>query len=250
MRLFNKKTHNHSSMEVDARRILNDSTPFAIREAYRTLYTNVLYLPIESSTKKIALTSAIPGEGKSIASLNLAKTIATNSPDSKVLLVDADMRSPRICDLLGIDGHKQSGFSEYLAGIDKTPAVLPTENSNLFILPSGAVNVNTPGLIASNRMKNLMASLETEYDYIIFDTPPVNIVSDALLLKDYVNGYLLAVRSEFSNINYTSDAIDALNKAEVKLFGLILTAYNPKSDNKFGRYSSGRYKYGYSRYES
>ena len=245
-----KKRIDHSNVEIDAQRILTDETPFAIKEAYRSLYTNVLYLSIESKAKKIGVTSAVPGEGKTMVSINLAKTIAINSADSKILLVDADMRSPRVSALMGLDGHKLSGLSEYLAGIDKEPAIISTEYPNLSLLPSGSVNVNSPGLISSNRMKSLVEKLEQTYDYIIFDTPPVNIVSDALLLKDYVNGYLVAVRSEFSDVNSTSDAIESLSNAEATVFGLVLTAYHAKRGKRYGRYYGGRkYGYGYSNYE-
>ena len=97
------KNNSHSNILADARRIINDDTPFAVKEAYRTLYTNLMYLPMESSCKKIVFTSAYPGEGKTSVSINIAYTIANTSPEARVLLIDADMRSPRVAQLLGID---------------------------------------------------------------------------------------------------------------------------------------------------
>ena len=147
----------HSSTEADSQRIICDTTPFAIREAYRSFYTNVLYLPIADKCKKIVITSAFPGEGKTSVSVNLAYTIAINSPESKILIIDADMRSPRVIKLLGLNDKKRHGLSEYLAGIDEEPDIIPSAvHTNLSILLSGAQNANTPGLIASTRMQTLM----------------------------------------------------------------------------------------------
>lgn len=244
----NKRDYFHSSVEIDTLRIIGDTTPFAIREAYRTFYTNVLYLPIEDKCKKIVITSAFPGEGKTSVSVNLAYTIALNSPESKVLIIDADMRSPRVIGLLGLNDKKRHGLSEYLAGIDVTPNIIDSKHQNLKILLSGAQNANTPGLIASTRMKTLMELCNDQFDYIIIDTPPVNIVSDAILLNDYVNGYILVCRADYSDINSLSDACDNLTRAGATIFGTLLSSYYAKSSKKYGKY--GRYgKYGkYGRY--
>ena len=242
----------HSSLEADTQRIINDSTPFAIREAYRSFYTNVLYLPIEDKCKKIVITSAFPGEGKTSVSINLAYTIALNSPESKILIIDADMRSPRVIELLGLNDKKRHGLSEYLAGIDEKPVIIPSDtHSNLSILLSGAQNANTPGLIASSRMESLMQFCNAEFDYVIIDTPPVNIVSDAIFLSDYVNGYILVCRADYSDVNSLADAMDNLTRAGAKIFGTLLSSYNAKSAKKYGKYGKyGRYgRYGkYGRY--
>ena len=239
----------HSSIEADSQRIICDTTPFAIREAYRSFYTNVLYLPIEDKCKKIVITSAFPGEGKTSVSVNLAYTIALNSPESKILIIDADMRSPRVIELLGLNDKKRHGLSEYLAGIDQDPNIIPSSvHKNLSILLSGAQNANTPGLVASTRMETLIEYCNNEYDYVIIDTPPVNIVSDAIMLSDYVNGYILVCRADYSDVNSLADAMDNLTRAGAKIFGTLLSSYNAKSTKKYGRY--GRYgKYGrYGRY--
>jgi capsular exopolysaccharide synthesis family protein len=242
-----KKKRVHSSIAVDSKRILSPESPFAITEAYRALYTNVLYLPIESKCKKLAVVSAVSGEGKTTVSLNLAYTIATNSSDSKVLIIDADMRKPRIARLLGYGAKKLSGLSEYLAGIDDTPALLETKFDNLFFLSSVAINGNSPALLSTSRMKSLMEYIEERFDYIIFDTPPVSVVSDALLLNDYVNGYIMVVKSEFSDFNTVSEAISRFEASEAKVLGMVMTAHNMKSvDGRSGTYSRYGKKYGYS----
>ena len=251
LRLRLKKDYCHSSIELDSQRIICDSTPFAIREAYRSFYTNVLYLPIEDKCKKIVITSAFPGEGKTSVSVNLAYTIALNSPESKILIIDADMRSPRVIELLGMNDKKRHGLSEYLAGIDEEPNLVNSIHENLDVLLSGAQNANTPGLIASTRMKSLIQYCNEKYDYVIIDTPPVNIVSDAILLNDYVNGYILVCRADYSDVNSLADAANNLTQAGATIFGTVLSSYNAKSGRKYGKYGRyGRYgKYGrYGRY--
>ena len=242
----NRSDYFHSSIEADSQRIICDTTPFAIKEAYRSFYTNVLYLPIEDKCKKIVITSAFPGEGKTSVSINLAYTIAINSPESKILIIDADMRSPRVIELIGTDNKKCHGLSEYLAGIDNDPNFVSSVHPNLTILFSGAQNPNTPGLIASTRMKRLMEKCEEIFDYVIIDTPPINIVSDAIMLNDYVNGYILVCRADYSDVNSLADATDNLSAAGATILGTLLSSYNAKSSKKYGKYGKyGRYgRYG------
>ena len=253
--MMNRRSHHyHSDIEIDVQRIISDTTPFAITEAYRSFYTKVLYLPIEDKCKKIVITSAFPGEGKTSVSINLAYTIAINSPESKILVIDADMRSPRVIELIGTDNKKCHGLSEYLAGIDNDPNFVSSVHPNLTILFSGAQNPNTPGLIASTRMKRLMEKCEEIFDYVIIDTPPINIVSDAIMLNDYVNGYILVCRADYSDVNSLADATDNLSAAGATILGTLLSSYNAKSSKKYGKYGKygryGRYgKYGkYGRY--
>lgn len=236
-----KKLRN--SLATDAKRLLSDNTPFAINEAYRALYTNILYLPIESECKKIAIISAVPGEGKTTTAINLAFTIAANSPESRVLLVDSDMRKPRVANLLGHRGKKLHGLSEYLAGIDDVPQFTDAQYTNLKFLSSGAPSTNSPALLSTGRMKKLVDILNNEFDYVIFDTPPVNVVADALLLNDFVDGYIAAVKYGYSDYNSISEAIERFGGSSGKLFGFVINAYNMKGDKS--RSPRGR-KYSYS----
>ena len=145
-----KKTdYFHSSVETDSQRILSDATPFAIREAYRSFYTNVLYLPIEDKCKKIVITSAFPGEGKTSVSINLAYTIAINSPESKILIIDADMRSPRVIELLSLNDKKRRGLSEYLAGIDENSLLQATDTA-ILANQNGDYGIPVPDYVEEN----------------------------------------------------------------------------------------------------
>lgn len=245
------RTVMHDSDVNDKSRLINDRTPFAISEAFRMLYTNVLYLPVQDRCKKIAVTSGFSGEGKTYISINLALTIARSDFEHKVLLIDSDMRKPRISHLLKEVKSSAHGLSEYLAGIDSTPNIQQTNIKNLSVLTSGSESANATALISSSRFGNMMKELEEKYTYIIFDTPPVNVVSDAILLNDHINGYFIIARADYSDINELSVVFDNLLGVEANVFGICLTAVAPKSLNKnYSRYSKYS-KYGrYAKYAS
>ncbi len=244
---FMRKNKAHASDTEDAARILNDDTPFAVREAYRALCTNILYLPIADNCKKIAVTSAFPGEGKTFVSINLAITLASSSEKRRVLVIDADMRKSRVMRLLKQNKYaKSNGLSEFLAGLDPTPNIVSTEHENLDVLPSGAEAANPAGLLNSSKMQELIAYAEERYDYVIFDTPPVNVVSDSLLLNDRINGYLIATRADYSDVNNLSQAVEALKQVDAEIYGVVLSSVDVK---KSAGYYHSYNKYGYSSYD-
>ena len=226
---------------------ITNNTPFAIREAFKSLYTNVLYLNIEDKCKKIAVTSAYSGEGKSCVSANLGITYALNSEEKRVLLIDVDMRQPKLAKLFSID-RKSHGLSEYLAGIDDTPNFIDIPEYKLTLLTSGATNVNPTKLIASSKMTELVKMCEERFDCIIFDTPPVTVVTDAIHLSNNVNGYIISTRADYSNVNGVGECIDILNRTGAEIFGVVLTSLKLKSNvrGKNGKYMSrygGKYSY-------
>ena len=248
-----KKQKVHDSKAVDSLRIINDHTPFAVKEAFSALGTNVIYLPIVDKCKKIAITSGVPGEGKSYVSINLSITLAQNFDNKKILLIDMDMRSPSIAKLFENfpeEYDSKTGLSEYLIGLTDTPNIVETNIRGLSVLFAGGESTNPAGLINSDKMTNLIKSCEEKFDYIIIDTPPINIVSDATLLVGRINGYILSTRADYSNINTLSVAEKTLNSVGAHLFGVVLMGVNPKGSRGYGRY--GKYdsygKYGYGQY--
>lgn len=237
-KFFNKKKA-HSNDKIDELRLIDDNTPFAITEAYRSLYTKVLYLPIEDKCRKIAITSAFSGEGKTYISINLSITLAKNSETKKVLLIDCDMRKPRVARILSHyydENAAKGGLSEYLAGIHAEPNIVSTDIPNLSVLFSGAETANPIGLINSKRMVELLDKCSEMYDYIILDTPPVAVVSDAVLLSDKINGYIMAARADYSNIKSLSEAVENVKNLGGEVFGVVLSSVNPK--NSGGSYKS------------
>lgn len=243
MRLFGRKKLVHSNDFEDEIRIIDEKTPFAVKEAFKTLYTKILYLPIVDKCKKIAITSAYPGEGKTYISTNVSITIAQSSSDKKILLIDLDMRKPRVAKLLKKyfrdtnDEEDYSGLSEFLAGIDKTPTIKSTKIPNFDVMLSGKESANPSGLINSPKFDELLAICEENYDYVIFDCPPINIVTDAMLISNKISGYILATRNDYSNINDLCAAVQTLNDVGAEVFGVVLSSVNPKKSSGSG-YSS------------
>lgn len=223
--------------------IVDEKTPFAIREAYKSLYTNILYLNTPDKCKKIAITSAVPAEGKTCVATNLAITIAQNAESKRVLLIDTDMRQPKVAKLLSLD-IRGRGLSEYLAGLDTKPSLTFLPEYNLTVLSAGGPNVNPSMLIGSSRMGELIRICEEQFDYIIIDTPPVNIVTDALLLNETVNGYIISTLADYSNINQISECVESLERIGAQIYGVVLSSLKIKaSGSRYSKYSKySKYK--------
>ncbi|MBQ8321927.1 MAG: CpsD/CapB family tyrosine-protein kinase [Clostridia bacterium] len=243
LKLFSNITPVKRKTPVRALTIVDQKTPFAIREAYKSLYTNILYLNTPDKCKKIAITSAVPAEGKTCVATNLAITIAQNAENKRVLLIDTDMRQPKVAKLLSLD-IRGRGLSEYLAGLDAKPSLTFLPEYNLTVLSAGGPNVNPSMLIGSSRMGELIRICEEQFDYIIIDTPPVNVVTDALLLNETVNGYIISTLSDYSNVNQVSECVENLERIGAQIYGVVLSSLKIKASSsrysKYGKYS--RYK--------
>ena len=232
-RFFNRKSN------VDLG-VINEDTPFAIKEAYKALFSNILYLNIGSKCKKIAVTSAISGEAKTTLSANLAVTLAQNLEGKRVLLIDADMREPSIARAFAIRPGVH-GLSEYLSGIDEDPHFDYLPQHKLMVITSGGRCYNPTKLIGSEKMQRLIKACENEFDYIIIDTPPVNIVSDAVLLNGIVDGYLISTLSDYSDLNTLGQCISKLEHVGAEIFGIALSGVHLKGYNS--KYSISARKY-------
>ena len=211
--------------------ILNPHSPYNVAESYRNLYANITYLPIESKCKKIAVTSAIAGDGKTTVAVNLAITLAQNMSNAKILLIDTNIRKPDV-ELMLPDGYQGRGLSEYLSEKDTKPNIVSTAVDGLFVLYAGAFSLNPMRLISSERMSELIRFCEENYDYIIMDTTALSVSSEALLLKKNVDGYVLVARSENSDVDSLSKAIESLQTLGANIFGLVLTGEAVKGEKK------------------
>lgn len=242
IRFFTKrKAQKKKTNEIELG-VVNKSTPFAIREAYKALYTNILYLNIESSCKKIAITSALSGEGKTTVSVNLATTFAQNAEAKRILLIDTDMRRPKVAKLLSLD-RKAHGLSEYLAGIDEEPNLLYLPEHKITVLTAGGSNVNPTQLVGSRRMSEFLKKCEEKFDYVFIDTPPINLVTDAILLNGNIDGYVVATRADYSSITSLNECLETLDRIGAQVYGIVLSSIKLKtSGRKYGKYSKyGRY---------
>lgn len=198
---------------------INEDTKFVITEAYKTLRTNMRFSLRSNMCKKIIICSPMPEEGKSTTSTNLAITIAQMG--AKVLLMDCDLRKGRLHRYFNIKS--MPGISDVLSGItDVKDVTRKTANENLHILPMGAIPPNPTELLGSVQMEELLSKLDKIYDYIIIDTPPINVVSDSLSLSKVVDGVILVVKEgETSHPNIVS-AIGKYEFAEANLLGFVL----------------------------
>lgn len=239
MSLFSKKK---KSKPISRIGLVNSKFPFAIREAYKTLHTNIVYSGIDASCKKIAVTSAVPSEGKSTVASNLACTIAQNSENARVLLIDADLRAPALCDIFSIDPATH-GLSDYLAGVDHEPNFIYFDDYKVSVLPSGNKPVNPTQLLSSSTLGELLKFCEEKFDYIIIDTPPINVVTDAFLFNNHVHGYIISVLSDYSDSKNVAECIDALEQVKANIMGFVLSGVKLKSNT--GRYNYIKHAPGY-----
>lgn len=200
------------------RQILNEKTPFATKEAYRSLRTNIRFALQGDGCKKFCVTSSSQGEGKSITMLNLAITFA--EAGQRVLLIDADMRRPAVARLLMEKA--TPGLSNVLAGLATEQEALRKDvYPNLDMIFSGDIPPNPTELLDSDRMRGLLERLSGWYDYILVDTPPVNIVSDACVVGNMLDGTLILARQGRSRKESLKRAVNQLELAGVKLLGCI-----------------------------
>ncbi len=219
--------------------VVKKGTRSAIAEMFRLLRTNLNYLNVKQEKQVLVITSSVSGEGKSFIGLNLAMTIALSN--KKVILLGMDMRKPKMYQYLGVENNV--GISNYLvqqAELEDVVRVFP-DNKNLFYITSGALPPNPAELILSDRMEELMTRLKAEYDYVIIDTPPIGLVSDALLLRQYVSNILIVIRQKYTKKAMVRDLDTLYKNDELKGAGLVFNAV------KMGRgyYGYGGYNYGY-----
>lgn len=236
MKLFKKKdpqTQEQSSFMSTRRQILNDNSGFIVQEAYKTLRTNVRFFLRGEGCQRLCITSAAASEGKSITLLNLAISIA--KAGQKVLLIDADMRRPAVARLLV---EKASpGLSNVLAGlVDKEEALRKDVYPNLDIIFAGDIPPNPSELLGNERMKDLIESMMPRYDYILVDTPPVNVVSDACIVANLLDGVLLLVRQGRSKKEAVRRAVANLELTGAKILGFILNGLPLAKRKSYGYY--------------
>lgn len=232
--------------------LLSNGSDFFIREAYKTLRTNVNFsLAGVEGCKIIAITSSMQSEGKSITAVNLALSLV--GADKKVLLIDCDLRKPKIGRLLSMSA--QSGLTNVLVDRDQLKASIHTfDDTGLQVLLSGSIPPNPSELLSSARMHELIGMMREKFDYIILDTPPINMVTDAVVLGSIVDGYLFVVRAKESERGAVLHAIDQLGYSQAKILGFVLngvalekTSYG-YSKHHYRRYSYGRYRRYHSHY--
>jgi len=223
-----------------------DKPKSALSEAFRTIRSSLQFLYKKqqvSGSKTLMITSSISGEGKTFCSINIATVFALS--EKKTVIIGLDLRKPRLADEFNLKN--QIGVVNYLIKQNSLAEIInPTQIPNLDVILSGPIPPNPSELILSDAMRDLILELKQQYDYIILDTPPVGLVSDALELAQFADVTLYIVRQ-----NYTKkDMITLLNtrvqRGELANASIILNGYENKA--KYG--TAYGYGYGYGAYSN
>jgi capsular exopolysaccharide synthesis family protein len=229
------------SYDRDAARrpLIVHSDPASARaEAFRSLRTNLQFLDVEGGPRSFVVASAIPEEGKSTTASNLAIAIAQSG--ARVVVVDADLRRPRLAGYLGLEG--AVGLSDVLIGkVALADALQPWGNLPLTVLPAGTRPPNPSELLGSHAMEMLLHVLEKDFDTVLIDVPPLLPVTDGALLAKQTRGALLLVAAGKTRRDEFAGAIQAIDSVDAHLSGLIITMLPVKGPDAYGRYGYGRY---------
>ena len=204
--------------------------------------TNVRFM-MDEKRKVVLITSSIFGEGKTFVSANLA--ISFSMLGKKTLLIGADLRNPRLGEIF--KRQKEEGLSTYLSGGEKDIHKLIThvpDNQNLDVLFAGPIPPNSAELLSRDSMDTLMAQLRQEYEYIVFDTAPVGLVTDALVLSRVADITLYVSRADYTNKQYLAIINQLAAEEKFPNVSLLVNAVDQESK----RYGYGRYGYGYGHY--
>lgn len=231
IKIGRKKSNKSSEFRTEP---ISDKSKFAIVESYKAARTNIMFSLSADDDKIFAITSYSKGEGKSTVSANLA--ISFSKMEKKVLLVDCDLRRPNLHNIFKIENTEGlSNVIGKMASFEDTVHrdVLP----NLDVLTSGTIPPNPSELLCSARFINLIKQLYEDYDYILFDTPPVGVVSDALLLKDLIAGFVVVIRERSTTHGDLQNLLESAKLADSKLLGFIkVGCINAKRRSKRGYY--------------
>jgi capsular exopolysaccharide synthesis family protein len=210
-------------------------------EALRQLRTNLQYVDADRPIKTIVVTSAVSGEGKSSTSCGLAVLFA--EAGLRVLIIDADLRRPRIADYLGLEGGV--GLTTVLVGKATVDEVLQRYGSDLWVLPSGFLPPNPSELLGSRHMADLLDDLQDKFDMIIIDCPPLLPVTDAALVAARADGAVLLSRARKTTSAQVTMAAQALRSVDARLLGCVLNmvpAKGPDAYYYYDQYSSKKSK--------
>lgn len=243
MGFFNNKKDKKVSFGQHEHKTLHKHLNFTATEQYKLLRTNIDFtLSQDEKCHVIGVTSSMRGEGKSTTAINLSYVLAEKG--SKVLLIDGDLRIPSVAKKLQI--HSKPGLTTLL--MNKSTDVTSFKSSmleNWYVLPAGEIPPNPSELLGSSRMAGFIDALKEQFDYIIIDLPPVNIVSDALSISPFISGMVVVVREEYTEKKELTHCMRQLALSNVNVLGCVLNEAksNSGSYGKYKKYKYYRYYY-------
>jgi polysaccharide biosynthesis transport protein len=233
--------HDEDKTEMEAIKFKNELITLAnpkstASEAYRGIRTNILFSSADVSPQVMLISSSAPAEGKTVTAANLAIVMAQMG--NKVLLIDCDMRKPKINKIF--ETSRDIGISTILVGrceIDE--AIISTTIPNLDIISSGPLPPNPSEIIGSNKMVTVINKLRDRYERIIIDSPPITAVTDAAVLAKYADGIIIIIRCGETHVEIIKNGLNQLRSVNAHIFGAILNCVN------MGRESYYYYQYHY-----
>lgn len=216
--------------------------PFDAIEAYKTIRMNIVFMLSQSNKKSFVVSSFYQGDGKSTCAINIAA--AFSQLGNKVLLIDGDLRKPTVHKKLRLSNTK--GLSSVLVGFCTAADAIIQVGRRLDVITAGPTPPNPSELLCSGTMDVLLAGLEEKYDYIIFDTPPFGIVSDALVIAPKTAGAVVVTRANVTTVEQVKKTLSLIDAAGIKLIGTILNGAKPERHGYYKRYYKKKYKSHYS----
>ncbi len=232
--------------------IVHESPSSLMAEAYRSVRTSLLLSSSGHAPRTIVVTSAAPSEGKTTTAVNLA--ISLTQTGSKIVLIDADMRKPRVQSVFSLSN--PVGLSSFLAGAAKLKEVIyETSVPGLMVIPCGVTPPNPGELILSNGFRKMIEALREYFDYVVLDSPPVGNVSDARILAVTADSTILVIKAFSTSRHYAREAVAHLTNAHARVGGVVLNDVDVRRRSYYSGYSyyrtyysgDGGYGYGHSK---
>jgi capsular exopolysaccharide synthesis family protein len=233
----------HTTIRPGIKRVVMSQAGIAATEAYGGLLTNLSYALPDAPPKVVAFTSALPGEGKSTNAVNLALALAHRG--SRVLLVDGDLRRGVVHNVFEVE--REPGLTNVLWGQMSFESARHTlevgDSASLDYLTTGSLPPNPTSLVESATMRTLLEQWREEYDSVVIDTPPVNVITDAALLGAHADGVVIVARSGVTHAAALGYAMEQLRRVQARVLGVVL------SDIDFARDAAYDPTYRYHRYD-
>ena len=232
---------NNGFNKSDPKKILCQNSPFAVKEAYNAIRTNLLFTQQGEKCPIFVVTSPTANNGKTINSINLAVSFAQMG--KRTLLIDADMRNPTIHRMFSIS--VKNGLSEILAGLTDNISVSKTDVENLSVLTAGKIPPNPAELLSSARMDKLLEFVKEHYDCVFIDTPPINLVTDSTIFAQKVTGYIVIVKTDTTNTHDVKTTVTNIEQIDGNILGFILNDVNSEKKKYYSYYRKYNYNYNY-----
>ena len=228
----------------------SSKTPFSVLESYKSIRIHLVSILAKTNGKIVAISSPNASEGKSTTAVNIAITLS--QLNKKVVIIDADTRRATVHKKLKLEN--SLGCLDIIANDTPIDDAIHHYSSYLDVITSGTFSSNPSELFSSSAFDKMLSELSSKYDYVIIDTPPINLISDALVISQKCDGLLLVLRAGVTSIDSFKQTIASTNELNIFVLGVVINGsdaapeglYKYRKYGKYGRYGYGKYKkYGY-----